>query len=316
MNSHKHARLTPIGRALLVSRVLDEGWSVAAASQAAGVSKHTGYKWLARFKAEGSAGLTDRSSRPRRCPRALSRQEQDQLEELRRQRWPLWRIAVQARRGIGTVSRCMKRLGLSRLKSLQPPEPVVRYERAAPGELLHLDTKKLGRIDGVGHRITGDRTRNRNRGIGWDMVHLAIDDHSRVSFALIKADERGHSCAQFLRQAVAYYASLGVRIDRVMTDNGCGYVSKAFRRTCAELGVRHLRTRPYTPKTNGKAERFVQTSLREWAYARPYVSSTQREAALQPFLHRYNWHRPHCALNRLPPMSRIPAMYNLLELNT
>lgn len=316
MNSHKHARLTPKGRALLVSRVLTEGWTVAAASMAAGVSERTGYKWLARFRAEGAVGLADRSSRPLRNPRALTMQERTELEALRRKRWPLWRIAAQAGRGIGTVSRCMRRLGLSRLKSLEPPVPVVRYERAAAGELLHLDTKKLGRIDGVGHRVTGDRTLNRNRGIGWDMVHLAIDDHSRVSFALIKPDECGANCAQFLREAVAYYASLGVSIDRVMTDNGCGYVSKVFRAACLELGIKHVRTRPYTPKTNGKAERFVQTSLREWAYARPYASSAQREAALQPFLHRYNWHRPHCALNRQPPMSRIPAMSNLLELDS
>jgi transposase InsO family protein len=316
MNSHKHARLTPKDRALLVDRVLHEGWSVGAASEAAGVSKRTGFKWLARFRSEGQAGLADRSSRPLRSPRSLAVQEQAELEGMRRMRWPLWRIAERSGRGIATISRCMKRLGLSRLKSLEPPVPVVRYERAAPGELLHLDTKKLGRIDGVGHRITGDRTLNRNRGIGWDMVHLAIDDHSRVSFALIKTDERGENCAQFLREAVAYYAALGVRIDRVMTDNGCGYVSKAFRAACIELGIRRVRTRPYTPKTNGKAERFVQTSLREWAYAQPYVSSAQREAALQPFLHRYNWHRPHSALNRQPPMSRIPAVSNLLELNS
>jgi transposase InsO family protein len=316
MNSHKHARLTPIGRALLVSRVLDEGWTVAAASDAAGVSTTTAYKWLARFRAEGPGGLLDRSSRPKRSPKAVSQVEQAQLEDLRRQRWPLWRIATQAGRGIATISRCMKRLGLSRLRSLEPPVPVVRYERAAPGELLHLDTKKLGRIDGIGRRITGNRALNRKRGIGWDMVHLAIDDHSRVSFALIKPDERGDSCALFLREAVAHYASIGVRIDRVMTDNGSGYVSKAFRRACLELGIGHVRTRPYTPKTNGKAERFVKTSLREWAYARPYVSSAQREAALQPFLHRYNWHRPHSALNRRPPMSRIPAVNNLLELNS
>jgi transposase InsO family protein len=315
MNSHKHARLTAKGRALLVSRVLDEGWTAAAASQAAGVSKRTGFKWLARFKAEGAAGLADRSSRPLRCPRSLSTDEQSELEGLRRRRWPLWRIAMQAGRGVATVSRCMKRLGLSRLKSLEPPVPVVRYERAAPGELLHIDTKRLGRIDGVGHRITGDRTLNRNCGIGWDMVHLAIDDHSRVSFAQVLSDEKAVSCVQFLRQAVAYYASLGVRVQRVMTDNGKGF-KNAFRAACDELGLRHIKTRPYTPKTNGKAERFVQTSLREWAYARPYVSSAQREAALQPFLHRYNWHRPHCALNRLPPMSRIPAMNNLLELNS
>jgi transposase InsO family protein len=314
MNSHKHARLTPKGRALLVSRVLNEGWTVAAASAAAGVSKRTGFKWLARFKSEGEAGLLDRSSRPQRSPRALTTQELEELERLRRRRWPLWRIATQARRGVATVSRCMKRLGLSRLKSLEAPVPVVRYERAAAGELLHIDTKRLGRIEGIGHRITGDRS-YRHRGVGWDMVHLAIDDHSRVSFAQVLSDEKAVSCVQFLRQAVAYYAGLGVRIERVMTDNGKGF-KNAFRAACDELGIRHIKTRPYTPKTNGKAERFVQTSLREWAYARPYVSSAQREAALQPFLHRYNWHRPHSALNRQPPMSRIPAVSNLLELNS
>lgn len=315
MNSHKHARLTLKGRALLVHRVRDEQWTVAAAAQAGGVSERTAYKWLARFRTEGMAGLADRSSRPKHSPTELSHAEREQLEALRRQRWPLWRIALAARRSVGTVSRCLKRMGLSRLKSLEPPVPVVRYERAAPGELLHIDTKKLGRINGVGHRITGDRTLNRNKGIGWDVVHLAIDDHSRVSFAQVLPDETTASCTHFLREAVAYYAGLGVRIERVMTDNGAGY-KNTFRAVCDELGVRHIKTRPYTPKTNGKAERFVQTSLREWAYARPYDSSAQREAALQPFLHRYNWHRPHSALNRLPPMSRIPAMSNLLELDS
>lgn len=208
----------------------------------------------------------------------------------------------------------MKPLGLSRLRSLDPVEPIRRYEREAPGELLHIDTKRLGRIRGIGHRITGER-QHRNRGIGWDAVHLAIDDHSRVSFARILPTEAGLCCVQFLREAVDYYAMLGVRIERVMTDNGSGYVSKAFKAACIELGIRHVRTRPYTPKTNGKAERFVQTSLREWAYARPYESSEQRHAALQPFIHRYNWHRPHSALSHQPPMSRIPAMNNLLKLN-
>lgn len=315
MNSHKHAALTPIGRALLVSRVLEQGWKVTQAAEAAGVSERTGYKWLARFKAEGAAGLQDRSSRPRNCPHAASFEEREHFEQLRRQRLPLWRVAAQCGRSLATVSRCMKARGLSRLSALQPVEPVRRYERSAPGELLHLDTKKLGRINGVGHRITGER-QHRNRGIGWDLVHLAIDDYSRVSFARTLPEETGASCAQFLRDAVAFYGSLGVRIDRVMTDNGSGYVSKAFKAACADLRVRHIRTKPYTPKTNGKAERFVQTSLREWAYAKPYESSEQRTAALQPFIHTYNWHRPHSALSHQPPMSRIPAMSNLLKLNS
>lgn len=313
MNSHKHARLTAKGRALLVKRVTEEGWTVREASEAAGVSQRTGFKWLARFREEGEAGLADRSSRPRRCPHAIPPERKEYWGSLRRQRWPQWRIAAEAGNSLASVSRHLRRIGLARLKSLDPVEPVVRYERATPGELLHIDTKRLGRIDGIGHRITGQR-QHRSRGIGWDSVHLAIDDHSRVSFARIKADETATSCVQFLREAVAYYASLGVRIDRVMTDNGSGY-KNAFRAACVELGIRHLRTKPYTPKTNGKVERFVQTSLREWAYARPYESSAQREAALQPFIHRYNWHRPHSAINHQPPMSRIPAMNNLLKLN-
>lgn len=199
MNSHKHARLTPKGRALLVRRVLQEGWTVGAAAEAVGVSRRTGFKWLARFKAEGSAGLLDRSSRPKRSPSACSAQEWQHFEHRRRQRASLWRIAHEAGRSLATLSRCMRRLGLSRLRSLEPAQPVVRYERAAPGELLHIDTKRLGRIQGVGHRITGDRT-SRQRGIGWDAVHLAIDDHSRVSFARIKPDETSisctHSCAR------------------------------------------------------------------------------------------------------------------------
>lgn len=314
MNSHKHAALTPRGRALLVYRVLHEGCKVRDASSAAGVSERTGYKWLARFKAEGHAGLSDRSSRPWRSPSACDPEQLHRFEQRRRERVPLWRIARECGRSLATVARHMARMGLSRLEALQPPVPVIRYERAAPGELLHIDTKRLGRIQGIGHRITGDRT-TRNRGIGWDAVHLAIDDHSRVSFAAIKPDETAASCVQFLREAVAWYAGMGVKIERVMTDNGTGY-KNAFKAACDELGIRHIRTRPYTPQTNGKAERFVQTSLREWAYASAYESSAQRQAALQPFVDHYNWLRPHSALNRQPPMSRIPAMNNLLRLNS
>lgn len=315
MNSHKHARLTPAGRALLVKRVLQQGWTMSAAAEAVGVSCRTGFKWLARFKAEGAQGLQDRSSRPHRSPQACSPQQVQQFEQRRRERIPLWRIALETGRSLATVARHMGRLGLARLSALQPPEPVRRYERSSAGELLHIDTKRLGRIRGIGHRITGER-QHRNRGFGWDAVHLAIDDYSRVSFARILGDEKGVCCTQFLRDAVIYYAGLGVKIDRVMTDNGSGYVSKIFKAACAELGIRHIRTRPYTPKTNGKAERFVQTSLREWAYARPYESSEERHAALQPFIDRYNWHRPHSALNHQPPITRIPAMNDLLRLNS
>lgn len=315
MNSHKHARLTRAGRALLIERVLQENWTMSQACGAAGVSPRTGYKWLARFRAEGPDGLLERSSRPHRSPLACPCEQIQQFEQQRRQRQPLWRIAREAGRSLATVARYMGRIGLSRLASLEPPQPVRRYERASPGELLHIDTKRLGRIRGVGHRITGER-QHRNRGIGWDSVHLAIDDYSRVSFARILDDEGGDQCASFLRQAAAYYASLGVRIDRVMTDNGSGYVSKAFRAACAELGIGHIRTRPYTPKTNGKAERFVQTSLREWAYARPYESSAQRKAALQPFIDGYNWCRPHSALGHQPPITRIPGVNDLLRLDS
>jgi transposase InsO family protein len=315
MNKPKHAALTPKGRALLVRRVLNEGWKVAAAAEAVGVSRRTAYKWLRRFKSEGAAGLLDRSCRPHRSPAACPPQQIRQFEQRRRERVPLWRIARESGRSLATVARHMSRLGLSRLASLEPVQPIRRYERAAPGELLHIDTKKLGRIKGIGHRITGERGVNRNRGIGWDAVHLAIDDHSRVSFGAIKADEKAVSCVQFLREAVAYYAALGVRIDRVMTDNGSGY-KNSFRAACEELGIRHIRTRPYTPKTNGKAERFVQTSLREWAYARPYESSAQREAALRPFIDHYNWLRPHSALNHQPPITRIPGVNDLLRLNS
>jgi len=234
MNSHKHARLTPAGRALLVDRVLRQGWTMAAAAEAVGVSCRTGFKWLARFRAEGAGGLSDRSSRPQCSPAACPPEQVRQFEQRRRERVPLWRIARETGRSLATVARHMARLGLSRLPTLQPPEPVRRYERASAGELLHIDTKRLGRIRGVGHRITGER-QHRNRGIGWDAVHLAIDDYSRVSFARILDDEKGICCSQFLREAVAYYARLGVKIERVMTDNGSGYVSKAFKVACAQL---------------------------------------------------------------------------------
>src|SRR4030095_2035656 len=215
-------------------------------------------------------------------------------------------------------SRILQRLGLNRLSALEPAEPVRRYERERPGELIHIDIKKLGKFNRIGHRITGDRTGQSNaRGIGWEFVHVCIDDASRIAFSRVMKDEKKASAVAFLKAAVACYASLGVTIERVMTDNGSCYRSKGFASACKKLGLKHIRTKPYTPKTNGKAERFIQTSLREWAYARAYNTSKERAADLPAWLHRYNWHRPHCSLDSRPPISRLGlAGENLFRLHT
>ena len=236
---------------------------------------------------------------------------------LRRQRWTGSHIAIEVGVSPATVSRVLKRAGLSRLKDIEPAEPVRRYERAHPGEMIHIDIKKLGRFDRVGHRITGNPQLGKSRGIGWEFVHVAIDDASRIAFSQILADERKESAVAFLRAAIAYYASLGVTVTRVMTDNGSCYRSKAFAKACRKLGLRHVRTRPYTPKTNGKAERFIQTALREWAYAVAYPNSDRRAAELPIWLHRYNWHRPHGSLKAKTPISRLSQTEdNLLRLHT
>jgi transposase InsO family protein len=215
------------------------------------------------------------------------------------------------------MGRALPRLGLNRLSALEPAEPVRRYERERPGELIHIDIKKLGKFNRIGHRITGDRTGQSNaRGIGWEFVHVCIDDASRIAFSRVMKDEKKASAVAFLKAAVAYYASLGVTIERVMTDNGSCYRSKAFARACKKLGLKHIRTKPYTPKTNGKAERFIQTSLREWAYARAYNTSDERAAELPKWLHRYNWHRPHGGIKSQTPISRLGlAGNNLLRLH-
>ncbi|MCW0456785.1 IS481 family transposase [Xanthomonas sacchari] len=305
MNLHKHARLSPRGRALLVDRILVHGLRVEEAAHAAGVSVRTAYKWLRRFKEEGTAGLMDRSSRPRHCPHAIAQSIVDQVLEQRRCRQTYRQIAGQLPVAPSTIARLLRRAGLHRLAELEPALPDNRYEYAQPGQLLHLDIKKLARFRQPGHRVTDDRTVT-SRGIGWEYVHLAIDDHSRVAFGTIEPDERGLSACRALMQAVRYYRSLGVRLERVLTDNGACYTSRRFRRLVRRLGLRHLRTRPYTPRTNGKAERLVQTSLREWAYARSYIDSTQRANAFSGWLHHYNWHRPHASLGYKPPISRIP----------
>ena len=314
MNLHKHARLSPRGRALLVDRILVQGLRVEEAAHAAGVSVRTAYKWLKRFKEEGAEGLTDRTSRPHDCPHATPQHVVDQVIAQRRSRHTYRQIAEQLPVAPSTIARLLRRAGLHRLADLEPALPHNRYEYAQPGQLLHLDIKKLARFRQPGHRVTDDRTVT-SRGIGWEYVHLAIDDHSRVAFGTIEPDERGISACRALMQAVRYYRSLGVRFERVLTDNGACYKSRGFRRLVRRLGLRHLRTRPYTPRTNGKAERLVQTSLREWAYARSYVSSKQRANAFQGWLHHYNWHRPHASLGYKPPISRIP-LNNVLGLHS
>ena len=314
MNLHKHARLSPRGRALLVDRILIQGLRVEEAAHAAGVSVRTAYKWLKRFKEEGSGGLTDRSSRPRHCPHATAPRIVDQVLEQRRARQTYRQIAEQLSVAPSTVARLLRRAGLHRLAELEPAAPHNRYEYAAPGQLLHLDIKKLARFRQPGHRVTGNRQVNSD-GIGWEYVHLAIDDHSRVAFGSIEPDERGISACRALLQAARYYRGLGVRFERVLTDNGACYRSRSFRRLVHRLGMRHLRTRPYTPRTNGKAERLVQTCLREWAYARSYANSEQRAGALPGWLHHYNWHRLHASLGYKQPITRIP-LNNVLGFHT
>jgi len=316
MNIHKNARLTPLGRERIVKEVLS-GQTPEAAARAAGVCPRTVRKWVTRFKAEGGKGLKDRSSRPHRLYRPTPTVVVARVEALRRQRWTGKQIAVEVGVSPATLSRILKRLGLNRLAALEPVEPVRRYQREHPGELIHIDIKKLGRFDRIGHRITGKRTGNSSRGSGWEFVHVCIDDASRVAFSLILPDEKKESAVAFLKATVAYYQSLGVTVARVMTDNGSCYRSKAFRDACRDLGIRHIRTRPYTPKTNGKAERFIQTALREWAYARAYPNSDARAAELPIWLHRYNWHRPHGGIKYKTPISRLALTEdNLLRLHT
>jgi transposase InsO family protein len=300
----------------MVRRVL-AGEKPSAVAAAFSTTAKTVGKWLSRFLAQGPRGLEDRSSRPRRLRKPTPPEVVERIIALRRQRFCGQHIAKETGVSPATVSRILRVVQLSRARDLAPPAPVVRYERKAPGEMIHLDIKKLGRFDKPGHRVTGDRTgQSNNRGVGWEFVHVCIDDHSRLAFSQIHPDETQKSAVPFLRAAVAYYANLGVTVSRVMTDNGSCYKSHAFRDACAELGLKHIRTKPYTPKTNGKAERFIQTSLREWAYAQTYHSSDHRAAELPAWLHRYNWHRPHGGIKSQTPISRLGLdQNNLLRLH-
>lgn len=305
MNSHKNARLGFTGRVCLVERIVQERWTAAETACAFGVSERTVRKWLARYRMEGRDGLRDRSSRPHTSPRQLRASLEQRILARRQQRQTGVQIATALHLPLSTVGDVLRRLGWGQLPPLIPRPPVVRYEREQPGELLHIDAKKLARIGHIGHRIHGDRTR-RTRGIGWECLHVAIDDASRVAYAELLPDESALSAVSFLQRAVAWLATLGVRVERVMTDNAFCYTHRQYATAIAALGLVHKRTRPYTPRTNGKAERFIQTALREWAYAKPYRTSRGRAGALAPFIAHYNTARPHTAHDRQPPFSRLP----------
>jgi transposase InsO family protein len=316
MNVHKNARLTVFGRERLVKQVLEQGLTPAAAAAAAGVSLRTAYKLLARYKAQGSSGLLDRASRPRRLRCALKAGQRELIERLRRERRPYREIAKRVRAPLSTVARYLRGLGLNRLEVLDPKPLVQRYEHERPGELVHLDIKRLSRFWRPGHRVHGDR-KLESPGVGYQFLHVAIDDHARVAYGELYRDERGLSAARFLARLVGYYRHLGIKIARVLTDNGAGYRSGRFKRACRRLGIKHSFTRPYRPQTNGKAERFIQTALREWAYVRSYANHHERAKAWLPWLHRYNWHRPHSSLNDRPPIRRLGlSMNNLSALHT
>jgi transposase InsO family protein len=310
MQLHGNARSCPNSRRLLVERVCEQGWSVAAAAEAAGVTERTVWRWLRRWREEGEAGLRDRSSRPRRFPRQLAAALVEAITSLRRLRMTAAQIAEVLGLALSTVSLWLKRVGLGKRSQLEPPEPPNRYERSRPGELVHVDIKQLGRISkrGAGHRVIASRKSqgdHRRRRTGFEFVHVMVDDHSRLAYAEVLPTLSARCAVAFLRRGVAWFADRGVQIKAVMSDNGSAYVANAHRQALAELGLRHLRIRPYRPRTNGKAERFIQTLLNEWAYERIYGSSAERTALLPLFLERYNYRRPHGSLGHQPPASRL-----------
>jgi len=315
MNIHKNARLSLARRIELIQDLTQRGLSACEAAALHGVTAPTVRKWLGRYLTEGDAGLFDASSRPAVSPRAIAPAKALAIVELRRKRLTQARIAAALGVSKSTVGRVLARAGLSRLADLQPAEPVVRYEHEAPGDLLHIDTKRLGRIERPSHRVTGNR-KDSVDGAGWEMLFVAVDDHARIAFTDMHPDEKWPQAVQFLRNAVAYYASLGVAIRGVLTDNGSAFRSREWARTCAELGIRHRFTRPYRPQTNGKAERFIQSALREWAYGFTYQHSNERTAALDYWIHHYNWHRPHQGIGGATPMTRLNrSRNNLLTLH-
>lgn len=311
MDYHHHARLTIHRREELAQAVIQGRLSLKEAAAEFKLSRQSAAKWVARFRQAGRPGLRDRSSQPHRSPRRTGTALVERVAVLRRQRWTGIRIAQATGLSRATVSRILTRLRLNKIRMLEPVVPIVRYEHPAPGDLLHIDIKKLARIHKPGHRLTGN-PQDETRGAGWEFLYVAVDDHSRIAFTAMLPNEQAISSSSFLRQAVAYFASLGIRIRRVMTDNGPCFCSLLFAQVCCELQIKPIRTRIYTPRTNGKAERFIQTAIREWAYARLYQNSADRLRHLAPWIHQYNWHRPHTSLNQKPPISRAGLHVNNL----
>jgi transposase InsO family protein len=304
MKLHRNARSTPISRQLLVDRVLHQGWTYAAAGEAAGVSRRTVGKWVQRFRHGGAEALADRSSRPGPPAHQTAAATVNLIQQLRLTHGlPAWALGRALDVPRSTVSAWLRRLGLNR-PAVEPPAPVQRYEWPAAGDMIHLDIKRLGRFHQAGHRVHGDRQRC-SPGAGWEYVHVAIDDHTRLAYVEVLPEQGGPACAGFLARAIAWYQARRITCQRVLTDNGSGYLSRIFREGCAALGLRHRRTRPYTPRTNGKAERFIQTLLREWAYVMPYATSQERRRALRPWVRYYNRERPHASLGYQPPLTRL-----------
>ncbi len=311
MKLHGNAPFGPKGRATMVRRVTEQRWSLTEAAEAAGVSERTAGKWVKRYREEGEAGLWDRSSAPSSVPNRTPEDRVEAIAALRRLRMTGAEIAECLGMALSTVSAVLSRIGLGKLSRLEPPEPPNRYERERPGELIHIDVKKLVRIrDGAGHRMTGKRTKQA-RGAGWEFVHVCVDDATRLAYVEVLGDEKAKTAIGFLRRALAFYAAHGIEVERLMTDNGSAYRSIAHAVACRALGIRHIRTRPYRPRTNGKAERFIRTMLGGWAYGAIYRDSAQRTAALSGWLELYNWRRPHGSLSHKPPGARLAELNNV-----
>jgi len=313
MKLHGNAPFGPKGRLTMVRRVTEQRWSLTEAAEAAGVSERTAGKWVRRYRDEGEAGLWDRGSAPHSVPNRTPEDRVEAIAALRRVRMTGAEIAECLEMALSTVSAVLTRIGLGKLSRLEPPEPPNRYERANPGELIHIDVKKLGCIgqNGPGHRVRGTRRGTRSRGAGWEFVHVCIDDATRIAYVEVLADEKAKTAIGFLRRALAFYGAHGIAVERLMTDNGSAYRSIAHAVACRALGIRHIRIRPYRPRTNGKAERFIRTMLGGWAYGAIYRDSSQRTAALSGWLEFYNWRRPHGSLSHKPPGARLAELNNV-----